>query len=228
MQRIKSQTLWHLFLATLFIQFAGGVLYFLVFDDPQIVQPIYTLTKVVMLLAPIALVYAVFRLPKFSLKKKTKKSIAFGLLSGILISAAIYGVFILFQSTFTDFAPNIAQKVEDFGILQHFLLAALGVSLIHSLFEEYFWRWYVVGGLQTRFTPTFAIAIGAALFSLHHFIILSQFFTLELTLLFGSLVGVGGVIWSLIHKKTGSLLGPWISHAIVDAMLFYLGWVLIG
>ncbi len=228
MKRTRSQTLWNLFLLTLFVQFAGGVLYFTVFSDPSVVQPLYAFTKLVMLLAPVTLAYLAFRLPQFSLKKNTSTSLLLGLLSGVLISALIYGVFIIFQAQFLEFAPNITQKVKDFGILEYYLLAAIAVSLVHSLFEEYFWRWYVVGGLQTRLTPVFAIILGAALFSLHHFVILSQFFSIELTLLFGSLVGVGGAIWSLIYKKTGSLLGPWLSHALVDATLFYIGWLLIS
>ncbi len=48
-----------------------------------------------------------------------------------------------------------------------------------------------------------------------------------LTVLFGTLVGLGGIIWSFVYWRTKSLLAPWISHALVDGALFYIGFLII-
>ena len=39
---------------------------------------------------------------------------------------------------------------------------------------------------------------------------------------------VGGVFWSWLYDRTGSLLGPWLSHLMIDAGIFWVGYELIG
>jgi membrane protease YdiL (CAAX protease family) len=227
MSQLRHAILWSIFLATAFVQLAGSVLYFFVLDETSYVQPVYLLTKLMMLVSPPVLLLLGFRLPRFSLGRSVRLSVFFGVTSGLAISGVIFGVFTLFRPVFLIFADNIAVKVETFGILPYYLAATIIFSLGHSLFEEYFWRWYVVRGLQTRLEPARAILLGGLFFSLHHFIVLSQFFPWGLTLLFGITVGVGGIIWSWAYKKTDSLLGPWISHALVDGTLFLIGYILL-
>lgn len=33
-------------------------------------------------------------------------------------------------------------------------------------------------------------------------------------------VAVGGAFWAWLYHRSGSLLGPWISHMLVDAAIF--------
>ena len=227
MKKPSTGNLWFIFLTTLFIQFVGGIIYFVLVTDTGIVRTVYAATKFLMVVAPILLFFGGFTLPKPTLKPQTIKSILYGVTTGIGIAGLIFLIYALFQSHLLVFADDIAAKVHDFGIMPYYFLAALGVSLVHSLFEEYFWRWYVVRGLEVKLSPTRAIVLGGALFALHHYIVLSQFVSPGLTILFGTFVGVGGVIWSFIYKRTDSLLGPWISHAIVDGALFYVGYLLL-
>ncbi|NQV12077.1 CPBP family intramembrane metalloprotease [Candidatus Uhrbacteria bacterium] len=228
MKKLGKRLLGRVFLATIFLQLIGSVFYFLVLTDTGAIQLTYAASRTIMFAAPITLVLLGLSLPKFNISSEKRKSVLYGVGTGIAISTLILSVFYLFNSTFTSFAGNIADKVSDFGILKYYFLAAVGMSVVHSLFEEYFWRWYVVGGLELRMATNHAILLGGLFFAMHHYIILSQFFPIGLTLLFGTFVGVGGVIWSLIYKKTGSLLGAWISHAIVDGTLFYIGYLLIN
>jgi len=216
-----------LFVGTLFIQFIGGILYFIVLTNTGIVQFLYVTTKSFMLVMPFLLLFFGLQLPPFQLRKNVLQSLVYGMVSGVAISALILAVFVMFHSTFVLYAENILSKVIDVGILPYYLWAAIGMSLAHSLFEEYFWRWYVVRGLQTFISPQRALLIGAGLFALHHYIILSQFVPMGLTLLFGTCVGIGGWIWSWIYQKTDSVLGAWVSHAIVDATIFAIGYLLI-
>ncbi len=228
MRKPKETTLWYAFLATLFVQLAGGFLYFVVLSDTSSIQALYSATKLIMLLAPIVLVYLGLQLPRFELRSKLGESIVLGLATGLAISALVYGVFTIFDATFFSFAGNIREAVDEFGILKYYVAVAIVFSIFHSLFEEYFWRWYVVGGLEKKMSLRKAIWLGAGLFAMHHYIVLSQFFPIEITILFGTLVGVGGAIWSYIYKRTGSLLGAWVSHAIVDGALFTIGYALLS
>jgi len=227
MRKSGGSTLWYMFLATIFIQLLGSFLYFILFADTVSVQPIYLVTKVLMLVSPIALFCFGFKLPKFNLGQQITRSVFLGVFSGALIGGLILVVFFLFQSVFLPFADNILIKAEDFGIFRYYLIAAVIFSLAHSLFEEYFWRWYVVSGLEIRLSANSAILLSALFFAMHHYIVLSQFFPIGIMILFGTLVGVGGIIWSWVYKKTGSLLGPWISHALVDGTIFLIGYMLL-
>ena len=63
-----------------------------------------------------------------------------------------------------------------------------------------------------------------------HVVVLGEFFK-ELPAvawLLSSAVAVGGVFWAWLYDRTGSLLGPWFSHLIIDAGIFWVGYELIG
>ena len=72
-----------------------------------------------------------------------------------------------------------------------------------------------------------AVSLGAAAFALHHFVILWEFFGVKIGFLFSLVVAAGGILWALIYRRTGSLLGPWLSHVIVDAAILGIGYDLI-
>ena len=41
-------------------------------------------------------------------------------------------------------------------------------------------------------------------------------------------VAVGGGVWCWIYQRSHSLLGPWLSHALIDAAIFVVGYRLIA
>lgn len=47
------------------------------------------------------------------------------------------------------------------------------------------------------------------------------------TNLFSVSVAVGGVFWAWLYDRSGSLLGPWLSHLLVDAAIFTVGYGLV-
>ena len=82
-------------------------------------------------------------------------------------------------------------------------------------------------GVQTCALPIFIVSsLG---FMAHHVLVLATFFgnASPTTYLFSLGVAVGGVIWSLLYERSKSLLGPWISHALVDAGIFLVGYDLV-
>jgi membrane protease YdiL (CAAX protease family) len=124
--------------------------------------------------------------------------------------------------------PEIRGKVAGFGIDGVWQYALLGAfySLIHSLLEEYYWRWFVFGQLRRRTPVSVAAALSAAGFTAHHILVLDKYFGFAnpATYLLASCIAVGGAIWAVLYHRTGSLVGPWLSHLLVDAAIFAIGY----
>ena len=124
-------------------------------------------------------------------------------------------------------AALIATKATALGMGNpwRFVAGAVLLSSLHALLEEYYWRWFLFGGLR-RFMPLpVAVAVSSLAFTAHHVILLASFFgglTLP-TVLFSLCVAVGGAAWAWIYHRSGSLLGPWLSHALIDAGIFVVG-----
>ncbi len=125
----------------------------------------------------------------------------------------------------------IQGRLIGFGIdsLAAYLAVAVFYSLIHSFLEEYYWRWFVFGGLRTLMGPWPAILVSSIGFMAHHVIVLSVYFgwLSPATLFFSLAVAVGGGVWAWIYHRSGSLAGPWASHLLADAAIFAVGFELI-
>jgi membrane protease YdiL (CAAX protease family) len=162
------------------------------------------------------------------------RGVPLGLVFGALIAAATFALYfgVLRGSDLLVAASDeIIGKVQGWGIDRVWKYAALGLfySLFHSLLEEYYWRWFVFGQLR-RFTPrSRAIAISSLGFMAHHVLVLGKFFGFDnpATWLFSGCVAVGGAAWAWLYDRTGSLLGPWLSHLLVDAAIFTIGYDLV-
>jgi uncharacterized protein len=70
-----------------------------------------------------------------------------------------------------------------------------------------------------------AILISSFAFALHHVIVLWQYFSHAplVALLFSVAIAVGGALWGALYHRSGSLIGPWLSHLLVDAAIFSIG-----
>lgn len=151
-----------------------------------------------------------------------------GILSGLIIVALMV---VLMQTTIGETviasAGKIQTKAKNFGILEHYWLFAIFLSLIHSLIEEYYWRWFVYGNLKRVINGFSAHFIAGVSFSAHHIVIASQFFSLFWGILLGGLVGAGGILWSMMYEKQKTLLGAWLSHMVVDLGIMYIGYYLL-
>jgi membrane protease YdiL (CAAX protease family) len=126
---------------------------------------------------------------------------------------------------------TIRQKIEGFGVgsLPRYVLLATFYSLIHSLLEEYYWRWFVFGRLQRLTQLSMAIGVSSLGFMAHHVCIVSTFFGWwsPMSLLLSAAVAVGGAIWAWIYHRTNSLFATWISHACADVAIFLIGYDLV-
>ena len=153
---------------------------------------------------------------------------------GLLIAAAIpilYHFWLGPTGFLDEAARHIRDKVLGIEINTPLRYLVMGVFYAagHSLAEEYYWRWFVFGQLRRLVKLTPAIAISSLAFTAHHVIVLATFFPGEpwLVVLFSSAVTVGGAVWAWLYHRSGSLYGPWFSHALVDAGIFLLGYSMV-
>jgi membrane protease YdiL (CAAX protease family) len=125
----------------------------------------------------------------------------------------------------------VRAKVLGMGIdtPARFAVLAVFYALVHSFLEEYFWRWYVFSELRRFTRDGTAIALSSLGFMAHHVIVLGLYFREAwwLTLLLSASVAIGGVVWAWLYRRSGSLLGPWLSHALVDAAIMAIGYQMI-
>ncbi len=125
----------------------------------------------------------------------------------------------------------ILAKVQGFGIRSTAAYVGLGVfyALFHSGLEEYYWRWFVFGQL-TRVAPLkAAIVISSLGFMAHHVLLLAMYFgwASPLTLFFSLSIAIGGALWAWLYHWSGSISGPWVSHLLVDAGIFGIGFLIV-
>lgn len=189
--------------------------------------------KVVQFVLPVVWVMFVLR-ERIEWRRPSTNGVATGLLFGLAVAAAGWLVFryVLESSPlFVAATEQIRAKVAGFGLDSVPKFVALGVfySLAHSLLEEYYWRWFVFGQLR-RLVPRWpAIVVSSLGFMAHHVLVLSLYFGWWTwpTLLFSAAVAFGGAFWAWLYDRSGSLVGPWLSHLVVDAGIFFIGFQLM-
>jgi len=171
--------------------------------------------------------------PIYDLPRSIANGIWLGLGFGILVLLLMLGLFYWLkpQGLFEQPTEKIYDKVAGWGFTAawQFFLLGLFYSLAHSFLEEYYWRWFVFDHLTRKVSLTNAVVISSIGFMAHHVILLATFFgwTSPMTYLFSIGIAIGGVVWALIYQLSGSLLGPWLSHLLVDAAIFVIGFDLV-
>lgn len=196
---------------------------------PWIQWIVFPTVKAIQFLLPVVWVVGVLG-GRATLRPRTTHGIAAGLAFGAVAAAAIFALYfaVLRHSTLFELAAQpIRDKIAGFQIDSVSEYVALGIfySLFHSLLEEYYWRWFVFGRLTRHVTVSQAIAISSIGFMAHHVLVLSKFFgpLSWATWLFSISVAVGGAVWAWLYQRSGSLMGPWLSHMLVDAAIFTVG-----
>lgn len=222
---MNKKYLYLLLLPGLLFQFIGAYFYFFNIFNPQTNQFIYTAVKLLLIAWPI--LYFVQYKDKQIQTIKRKKSIIIGALSGIFVIGIIYIFYILFLDYIQIFSPLILQKASDLNIINHYILFALFLSIIHSLIEEYYWRMFIFGGLTKITTLPLAYIISGIAFSAHHFLIISQFASTAPTIIATGVIAGAGMYWAWLYRTTHSIFGSWISHICADLIIMYIGYMLI-
>ena len=210
-------------------------LYFEVLAQSHWVQILYGASKFIQFSLPLAWILWVQK-RKLLLSKPSGQGAWIGMGSGLLVvvilGLAYFGY--LKGSSYLAATPLLLrEKLTSFGINTpvSYWSFAIFLSLVHSYLEEYYWRWFLFGELRNIIGIPWAIIVSSLGFMAHHIIVINAFLPPELfwnvTLLFSLCVGLGGAFWAWLYQKSGSLLGPWLSHLIVDLGIMAIGWYII-
>jgi hypothetical protein len=211
----------------------------------------YGIGKAIQFGLPLVWVGWVCRLP-LRWPKFTTRGLAAGIIFGLVFGGAAVAIYFeWFKSAgyFHDAAGKMSRRLAEMGVQKLAIYAAVGLfySLIHSLLEEYYWRWFVFGQLRQwlssrspvspklgtesrRDSATWtAIAISSLAFMAHHVIVLGTYFgwVSPWTYLFSIATAIGGAFWAWLYQRSGSIYGPWISHLLLDAAIFGVGYDLM-
>lgn len=158
-----------------------------------------------------------------------RRSLIGGVVFGLLTSAFAAALLALpsVGDALRASGPQIREQVKAFGVMEYFFLFGLFVAVLHSALEEFFWRGFVFGHLRRLVPIPLAHLIAAIGFAAHHVVVLNQFFPTAIAWFLGLGVAVGGLVWSLLYQRYGTLLGAWISHLIADVAVLIIGWQLM-
>jgi membrane protease YdiL (CAAX protease family) len=170
-------------------------------------------------------------LPRSRWFRRNAGMLALGVGFGLLVLAAMFGLYQLVWKSnplLAGAGQAIRQKIVGLGLDRLWVYVAVGVfyALCHSALEEYYWRWFVFGQLRSRVRALSAVAISSLAFMAHHVILLATYFgwSSPWTYAFSLSVALGGAVWAWLYERSGSLIGPWLSHLVVDAAIFLVGY----
>jgi membrane protease YdiL (CAAX protease family) len=203
---------------------------------PRTQQTAYTVGKTIQFALPLVWVWLVQR-ERPRLQRPKSWSLVIGGLFGLVVVGgmiALYALVLKPSGLLDNVEQAVLTKVQSFGAGNPAAFIALGIfySAIHSLMEEYYWRWFVFGQLVRGCRLPIAIAVSSVGFAAHHVLVLGLYFgysgpTWLLTWLFSLAIVIGGAFWAWLYRAGDSLAAPWLSHACVDAAIFAVGYQMI-
>ena len=202
-------------------------------SEPAVQQVAYGLGKTIQFAFPVCWVVLAQRrrLSPYGLR-------AAGLLEGAAFGLAVFAAAMLVYHLglkpagyLAAASETVREKIAAFHVDSPWSYAVMGVfySVVHAFLEEYYWRWFVFGELKRWLAVPAAVAVSAAGFTLHHVLVLGFYFgwLSPATWLFSLAVTVGGAFWAWLYHRSGSLYGPWLSHLLIDAAIFAVGYDLV-
>jgi membrane protease YdiL (CAAX protease family) len=194
---------------------------------------VFSVVKTVQFALPIVWVWLVQK-TRPTLRLPGANGAGVGLAFGAVVACAMFALYwgaLRGSDLVASATPAIRAKVTGAGLNSLAAYAAAGVfySLLHSLLEEYYWRWFVYGQLRRWTSLVTANVISSLGFMAHHVLVLGFYFgfTNPATYLLAACIAIGGAAWAWLYQRSGSLLGPWLSHVLVDAAIFAIGYDLV-
>ncbi len=197
-------------------------------------QAAYVIGKIIQFSFPLIFVALIerrrpmFTLPRF---KQLLPGLAFALVVAGLMLGIYFGV-LRGSSLLAQTPARLRHKLQEVDMAtpaRYVLLAAFLVAA-HSLLEEYYWRWFVFGRLRQLSSQMPAVVLSSLAFAAHHVVVLyvylpGKFLAAALPCSLG--VAAGGAVWAWLYERDDSLWSPWISHLLIDAAIFVIGWDLL-
>lgn len=220
---MKNPALFAFLILVALWQGLGAAMYMVVLANHPAAPFFFGAVKIIMLVLPIIGVWLGISTGRL-FGGWNKKDVLLGLGLGGTFFLALLGVFLLAPELFAEASKEALPRATAFGIGAPltFVIAGVLFAIVHSLFEEYYWRWFVFGGLSSFISIPLSIIVSAIAFSLHHIFILLPFVPFPLAIIGGAIVGAIGGLWSFIYTKRQNLVAPWISHIVADLAIVYI------
>ena len=184
---------------------------------------VFILTKILMISIPL---YWYFKLEgkSFSwspIKNKNDLFVGFGF--GIAMSAVMGIAWLLFGSQIDQGA--LKELLEGSGLTNPIIYLGVTIYWIcgNSLLEEFVFRWFIFEKFEAKVGSNYALYLSATAFTLHHSIAMLYMFPISLTILASFGIFIGGLLWSWLYLRYRSIWVVFLSHAIVDIMMFGIG-----
>jgi hypothetical protein len=194
----------------------------------------YAASKTIQFAFPLAWVMLIERRRVILTRPKPaglRLGLAFGLAVMTLVFAAYFG-FLRLNPMLASTPEKVLSRIKLFhaDTPLRYALLTLFLAGVHSLLEEYYWRWFVFGELRRLISPVAAIVVSSFGFMAHHVILLWVYLPghfWEAALPFSLCVAGGGAAWAWLYQRTGTLYAPWLSHLLVDVAILAVGYEMI-
>jgi len=210
--------------------------YFVDAQSGQRMKLIYTAGKIIQFSLPALFWLATgrsnihFAWPK---RRGMLPGIAFGLFVVLAVQILFAYLSRFKHRLFLDqLAEQVQTKVSAFGLNSPaaFLIFGAFLCVVHSGLEEYYWRAFLFAGWRKFLPLGTAIAISSLGFMAHHIVVLNEYlpgrmWTATVPLSFA--VACGGAVWAWMYQRYDSIYPVWVSHAMVDAAIMVVGWILL-
>jgi uncharacterized protein len=216
---------------------ATAFLYFVVLTDPEGTanRIAYAIGKTIQFGFPLAFVWW-FERERLRWVSPSWHGFPLAIAFAIAVGVAMAGLYFAWVKNIPavrdDTPTRIWEKLTQAGMTTPLRYLGMGIflSCLHSLAEEYYWRWFVYGWMRKHLPALAAIVLSSIGFMLHHVVILGVYFPGNFWTLaapFSLAVAVGGGFWAWIYERSGSLFAPWLSHALIDAAIMAIGYVML-
>ena len=147
-----------------------------------------------------------------------------GLVAGGLMAGVILGAYYAVFRSRLDPAP-VTGKIRSLGVLEYYWAMALVIALWNSLYEEYYWRGFILGEFRTRTDTLWGpCLLGGALFGIHHIFALLPAFELPVTVMCVLATMVAGGVWSWMRLRGNSILDCYLSHVLANIAVAWIGY----
>jgi membrane protease YdiL (CAAX protease family) len=198
------------------------------------VQMAYGLGKSLQFAFPLVWVWGIERRRVWPVRP-TPDGLRVGLAFGLTVSLtgwALYAFLLRDTHFFRDAAALMKNKAFSFGAdtPAKYIAFTTFLSFVHSLLEEYYWRWFVYGKLRHHVATWQANVLSSIAFMAYHVVLLFPFFPgrfWSLAMPLSLLIAAGGSVWAWLYERTNSIYAPWLSHLIIDVAIFSIGYDLI-
>jgi uncharacterized protein len=213
------------------LPFVASLFYFVLYSDHPGAKALYATTKVFTVVWPWAALRFILRVPfpgPVAGVRRWVRALPLGALVGLLLVASFVAAMGTGLGGVVEGASGaIGTKAGQLGILDHYWAFALFLSLVNSLVEEYYWRWFLFGRLRLVLPRWPAHLVAAAAFAAHHAVVTTQFLPLGWGLAAAAAVALGGLIMSLLYERQGTVAGAWVCHLLVDLGIMGIGYKLL-